>query len=80
MGNGADGTSPTVSAFGKDGHDFNSGQVEDLPNWLHKIETDNMYDASLIFATPITQDFRVLHARTSTTPQCGFTFFSVEDK
>ncbi len=40
LGNGADGTSPTMSAFGKDGQDCNNGQVDDLPDWLHEIETN----------------------------------------
>ncbi len=57
LGNGADGTSPRMSAFGNDGQDFNSGQEEDLPDWLHEIETNNTYDASFLLAAPITQVF-----------------------
>jgi hypothetical protein len=57
LGNGADGTSPTMSAFGKDGKDCNSGQLNDLPDWLHEIETNKTYNASLLLAAPITQVF-----------------------
>jgi hypothetical protein len=57
LGNGTDGTSPTMFAFGKDGQNFNSGQLEDLPDWLHEIEMNNTYNASLLLAAPITQVF-----------------------
>jgi hypothetical protein len=68
LGDGTDGTSPTMSAFGKDGQDLNSGQVEDLPDWLHEIETKNTYNASFLLATPITQVFLCVACMTSTTP------------
>ncbi len=57
LGSSADDTSPKMSEFGKDGQDFNSGQVEDLPDWLHEIKTNNTYDASLLLTAPITQVF-----------------------
>jgi hypothetical protein len=57
LGNGADGTSPTMSAFGKDDQDCNSGQVDDLPDWLHEIETNKAYNASHLLVAPITQVF-----------------------
>jgi hypothetical protein len=75
LGNGADGTSPTLPTRGKDGQSFIGGQFADLPDWLHEIETNNTYDASLLLAAPITQIFHALHARISTTPQHAFPFF-----
>jgi hypothetical protein len=55
LGNGVDGTSPTMSAFGKDGQVCNGGQVDVLQDWLYEIETNNTYDASHLLAAPITQ-------------------------
>ncbi len=57
LGEGADCTSPTISACGKDGQGFIRGQLDDLPDWLHEIETNNTYNASLLLATPIIQVF-----------------------
>jgi hypothetical protein len=31
--------------------------LDDLPDWLHEIETNNTYDASLLLSAPITQVF-----------------------
>ncbi len=57
LGDGADGTSPTMSTCGKDGQSLIGGQLDNLPDWLHEIETNNTYDASLLLAAPITQVF-----------------------
>jgi hypothetical protein len=57
LGNGGEGTSPTMSSCGKDGQSFIRGQLDNLPDWLHEIETNNTYNASLYLATPITQVF-----------------------
>jgi hypothetical protein len=57
LGNGVDGMSPTMSACGKDGQSFIRGQLDNLPNRLHEIETNNTYDTSLLLVAPITQVF-----------------------
>jgi hypothetical protein len=78
LGNGADGMSPTMSAFGKDGQDCNSGQVDDLPDWLHEIETNKTNNVSHLLPPPSPRFFLALHVittRTTTTPQRGFPFF-----
>jgi hypothetical protein len=75
LGNGVDGTSPTMSTFGKDGQDFNSGQVEDLPDWLHEIETNNTYDASLLLANPITQVFPCIACKNINNPTTWIPIF-----
>ncbi len=75
LGNGVDGMPPTMSAFGKDGQDCKSGQVDDLPDWLHKIETNKYTIHHIFFLPPSPRFFLALHAiitRTSTTPQRGF--------
>jgi hypothetical protein len=56
LGNGADGTSPTKSECGKDGQSLVGGQLDDLPDWLHEIETNNTFNASLLLAALITQE------------------------
>jgi hypothetical protein len=75
LGNGTDSTSPRMSAFGNDGQDFNSGQVEDLPDWLHEIETNNTYDASFLLATPIIQVFPCTACMNINNPTTGIPVF-----
>jgi hypothetical protein len=57
LGVGADDTSPTMPTCGKDGQSFIGGHSDDLPDWLHEIEINNTFNASLLFAAPITQVF-----------------------
>jgi hypothetical protein len=57
LGKSADGMSPTMSACGKDGQSFIRGQLDDLPDWLHEIKTNNTCDASLLLAALITKVF-----------------------
>ncbi len=64
-----------MSAFGKDGQDFNSGQVEDLPDWLHEIEKNNTYDTSLLLAAPITQVFPCVACKNINNPTTWIPFF-----
>jgi hypothetical protein len=59
LDNGAAGTSLKLSTCGKDGQSFIGGQLADLPDWLHEIETNNTHNTSLLFAAPITQFFSV---------------------
>jgi hypothetical protein len=57
LGEGVDGMSPTLSTCGKDGQSFIGGQLANLPDWLHEIETNNTYNALLFLAAPVTQVF-----------------------
>jgi hypothetical protein len=57
LGNGAEGTSPPATAYSKDGQFPLGRQVEDLPSWLHEMDINQIYDASHLLATPITQVF-----------------------
>ncbi len=57
LGNGMEGMSPPATAYSKDGQFPLGGQVEDLPDWLHEMDTDQIYDASHLLAAPITQVF-----------------------
>ncbi len=57
LGNGAEGTSPPATAYSKDGQFSLGEQVEDLPSWLHEMDTNQIYDASHLLAAPITQVF-----------------------
>jgi hypothetical protein len=75
LGNGADGTSPTMSTCGKRWSEFHWGKVGSLPDWLHEFETNNTYDASLLLAAPSPRFFCAPHASILTTPQHGFPFF-----
>ncbi len=75
LGNSADGTSPAMSAFGKDGQDFNGRQVEDLPDWLHEIKTIKTYGASLLLAAPITQVFMCVACKNINSPTTWIPIF-----
>jgi hypothetical protein len=68
LGNGADGTLPTMSACDKDGQSFIKEQLDNLPDWLHEIEPNNTYDASLLLATPITQIFPCIGCKNINNP------------
>jgi hypothetical protein len=57
LGNGAEGTSPPATAYSNDGQFPLGGQVEDLPSWLHEMDTNQIYGASHLLAAPITQVF-----------------------
>jgi hypothetical protein len=57
LGDGMDGTSPTMSTCGKDGQSYIWRQLDNLSDWLHESETNTTLDASLLLAAPITQDF-----------------------
>jgi hypothetical protein len=59
LGDGADGTSPTMSTCGKDVQSFIGGHSDNLPDWLHEIETNNTSDASLLLAAPHHPSFSV---------------------
>ena len=52
-----EGMSPPATAYSKDGQFPLGGQVEDLPDWLHEMDTNQIYDASHLLAAPITQVF-----------------------
>jgi hypothetical protein len=80
LGNSADGTSSTMSTCGKDGQSFIGGQLDNLPDWLHDIETNNTYDASLLLAAPIAQCFSVRHMQEYQQPHNMDSRFSAEDK
>jgi hypothetical protein len=80
LGNGADGTSPTMSTGGKDGQSLIGGQLGDLPDWLHEIEANKHTMHHFFLPPPSPSFFRASHARISTAPQHGFLFFSAEDK
>jgi hypothetical protein len=57
LGNGTEGTSPPATKYSKDGQFPLGGQVEDLPSWLHEMDTNQSYDASHLLAAPITLVF-----------------------
>jgi hypothetical protein len=57
LGNGMEGMSPPATAYSKDGQFPLGVQVEDLPDWLHEMDTNQIYDASHLLAAPITQVF-----------------------
>ncbi len=57
LGNGMEGMSPPATAYSRDGQFPLGGQVEDLPDWLHEMDTNQIYDASHLLAAPITQVF-----------------------
>jgi hypothetical protein len=57
LGNGMESMSPPGTAYSKDDQFPLGGQVEDLPDWLHEMDTNKIYDASHPLATPITQVF-----------------------
>jgi hypothetical protein len=57
LGNGTEGTSPPATARNTDGQFPLGRQVEDFPDWLHKMNTNRVYNASHLLATPITQIF-----------------------
>jgi hypothetical protein len=74
LGNGADGTSPTMSTCGKDFQSFIGGHSDNLPDWLHEIETNNTSDAHFFLPPPSPRFFCALHARILITPQHRFLF------
>jgi hypothetical protein len=57
LGNGMEGMSPSATAYSKGGQFPLGGQVEDPPDWLHEMDTNQIYDASHLLAAPITQVF-----------------------
>ncbi len=57
LGASAEGTSPPATARNTDGQFPLGGQVEDLPDWLHEMNTNRVYNASHLLAAPITQIF-----------------------
>jgi hypothetical protein len=61
-------TSPTMSTCGKDGQSFIVGHLDNLPDWLHEIETNNTFDASLLLAAPITQVFPCIACKNINSP------------
>jgi hypothetical protein len=59
LGNGMEGMSPPATAYSKDGQFPLGGQFEDLHDWLHEMDTNQIYDASHLPAAPISQVFSV---------------------
>jgi hypothetical protein len=75
LGDGTDGTSPTLSTCGKVGQIFIGGQLVNLPDWLHEIETNDTYDASLLLANPITQVFPCVACKNINNPTTWIPIF-----
>jgi hypothetical protein len=75
LGNGTDGTSPTMSTCGKDGQSLIGGQLDNLPDWLHEIETNNTVNASLLLAAPITQVFLCIACKNIDNPATWISIF-----
>jgi hypothetical protein len=80
LGNGVDGTSPKLSTCGKVGQSFIGGQLADLPDWLHEIETNNTYNASLLLAAPIIQVVMCIACKKYQESHNMDSHFSAEDK
>jgi hypothetical protein len=80
LGNSTDGTLPTLSTCGKDIWSFIGGQLANLPDWLHKIETNNTYNASFLLAAPITQIVLCIACKNINNPATWIPIFSAEDK
>jgi hypothetical protein len=80
LGNGIDGTSPTMSECDKDGQSLIGGQLDNLPDKRHEIETNNTFNASLLLVAPITQIFLCVACKNIDNPITWITNFSVEDK
>jgi hypothetical protein len=77
LGNGMEGMSPPATAYSKDGQFPLGGQVEDLPDWLHEMDTNQIMMHHTFLLPPSPRFFRVLPAittATSMTPLRGFPF------
>jgi hypothetical protein len=75
LGNGADGTSPTMSTCGKDGQSFIEDSWTTCLIGCMKLKQITHIMHHFFLPPPSPKFFRASHARISTTPKHGFLFF-----
>ena len=57
LGDGAEGTSPSASGCNIDEQSVLEKPNEDLPEWLHEMITNQVYDLSHLLSAPVTKCF-----------------------